>query len=54
MKYVVVKWWPSTPTAIQPATQRQFTDREEAERVKDDLAESMPGRCFAVLEQSDR
>jgi hypothetical protein len=49
--FIIIKWWANAPLAIQPATQRRFSNREAADRVKAELAETMPGRCFAVVEQ---
>jgi len=51
VKYIIVKWWPAVPQLKQPATRETFTDKAEAERVKAELEEAMPGRRFAIEEQ---
>ena len=50
MAWIIVKWWPGVVESVQQATQKQFGDKAEAERIKALLQADFSGREFAVRE----
>ena len=48
MAWIIVKWWPGVVESVQQATQKQFGDKAEAERIKARMQADCPGREFAV------